>query len=291
MDLHDAEDETERAHALAVAEARKAKASTPPDQDITSTLTNLGASGTQSQRSSSRPAQGSVQHSQASRTARFLSQPIREAKDLVFLLQNSSETAPTRRTLWDEEEAFVDTANDGTDTEDTRGELFEADTTPSLPELRQSLLSSGLCSHHVTYLCQIYRPMVLHKISLLERNLRSSVDHTLCEQADKCVAFNTSFENYRQSHTSDCRIDDCYKVSVDRKHLAEIINSGAIPLVSIKSGGRLQLQLHRRCFGQDYATVSHVWADGLGNPGGNALPACQIQRLRTIMKHADSFVD
>ena len=44
------------------------------------------------------------------------------------------------------------------------------------------------------------------------------------------------------------------------------------------------MRLLRRQSGIEYATISHVWADGLGNPTANALPACQVKRLRNVLK-------
>jgi hypothetical protein len=41
----------------------------------------------------------------------------------------------------------------------------------------------------------------------------------------------------------------------------------------------VQLQVHRASARDQYVAISHVWADGLGNPKSNALPECQLRRL------------
>jgi hypothetical protein len=66
--------------------------------------------------------------------------------------------------------------------------------------------------------------------------------------------------------------------------LKEILVVDGISLISIDGGGGtgnpLILKVHERKKRMDYIAVSHVWADGLRNPTANALPSCQIEKLR-----------
>ena len=34
-----------------------------------------------------------------------------------------------------------------------------------------------------------------------------------------------------------------------------------------------------------YVALSHIWADGLGNPFKNSLPLCQLNRLQNAVKN------
>ena len=62
------------------------------------------------------------------------------------------------------------------------------------------------------------------------------------------------------------------------------LRSGGIPLISVhrsKKAVKLELTCNRR--ETVYFAISHVWADGLGNPHANALPQCQLLRLQSLV--------
>lgn len=40
---------------------------------------------------------------------------------------------------------------------------------------------------------------------------------------------------------------------------------------------------------RSFVAISHVWADGLGNPSANALPRCQLSRIRERLQPRTSF--
>jgi hypothetical protein len=76
-------------------------------------------------------------------------------------------------------------------------------------------------------------------------------------------------------------------VSVPYESLVKITRKGHVPLISIHSSastdGLLELRVHRRSRKDKYIAITHVWADGLGNPRENSLPTCQIKRLQQSM--------
>lgn len=76
-------------------------------------------------------------------------------------------------------------------------------------------------------------------------------------------------------------------IQVPHNDLVRIIQTGGVPLVCIHDhpDTGLALSVHRRKFRGDYATISHVWADGLGNPRDNALPRCQIKQLQSLQDY------
>lgn len=77
----------------------------------------------------------------------------------------------------------------------------------------------------------------------------------------------------------------CDNALVPYQQLTDILNKGEIPLVSIESQAdttidEVTLLLHKRRSRSDYTAISHVWIDGMGNSEANALPLCQLRRLK-----------
>ncbi|KAK5084897.1 hypothetical protein LTR70_006414 [Exophiala xenobiotica] len=56
------------------------------------------------------------------------------------------------------------------------------------------------------------------------------------------------------------------------------LNHHDIPLMKARTAGWLK----RQVADWNMVVFSHVWADGLGNPGSNTLPSCQLRRLQNL---------
>ncbi|KAI1411138.1 hypothetical protein F5Y13DRAFT_201679 [Hypoxylon sp. FL1857] len=116
-------------------------------------------------------------------------------------------------------------------------------------------------------------------VSLLTRRERPGIDHSLCSEIC-CMANNVDEETYQTFHVSrGCR---CPMVGVDETRLAEIVRQGSIPVIYVETDRKTKnpkLRLKAASPGNKYVALSHVWADGLGNPRSNSLPQCQIKRL------------
>jgi hypothetical protein len=144
------------------------------------------------------------------------------------------------------------------------------------------MLSKGRCIHQVIHLCQAFD---IDTFSWLSHGRRSSMrqeNHGNCSERG-CIAYNSDMTNYETKHATDgCQ---CDMVSVPYSDLVEIIRDGKVPLFTVEhsegqsSEDSLQLKVHPRDRYSSYIAVSHVWADGLGNPNCNALPACQLKQL------------
>lgn len=52
-----------------------------------------------------------------------------------------------------------------------------------------------------------------------------------------------------------------------------------IPLVTAHAGATVDIPVSDVTF----VAISHVWADGLGNPSANKLPQCQLSRLQGLV--------
>lgn len=107
------------------------------------------------------------------------------------------------------------------------------------------------------------------------------------------MAFNVDMSAYTTRHrTPDCK---CDYVDIDNKGLTSLLEEGDVPLATIQLGDgsdkETKLALRKRRPWTGYVAVSHIWADGLGNPGANALPKCQVEwiakRVGDVMGRTD----
>ncbi len=95
---------------------------------------------------------------------------------------------------------------------------------------------------------------------------------------EKCVPLQMDKSQYRQSHTtSGCR---CSSVESDRSILASIIWSGKIPILAFHND---ELVMTEHIPGSGFIAISHVWADGKGNPRANSLPSCVMRELQSLV--------
>jgi hypothetical protein len=165
-----------------------------------------------------------------------------------------------------------------------RGIRLLADGTPlnqhELIVAQDRMLQSGWCTHQVRHLSQKYNSKTLLYMSALTRPPLRTINHQRCLSTENCVAYNTNSVTYESQHTmADCR---CTTVCVPYDSLLKVIRAGRVPLISF--GERLELKVEARNSTSTYVAITHVWADGLGNPRINGLPYCQIQRLESSLK-------
>jgi hypothetical protein len=101
-----------------------------------------------------------------------------------------------------------------------------------------------------------------------------------------CVAYNSKQEEYVMQHTSTCANGQCDDIGFEAGAVADIVRRGKIPLVSFTEDvdGRPNFRLVAAKPTDQYFIISHVWADGLGNPEENKLPECQCRRLQKHLK-------
>jgi hypothetical protein len=103
-------------------------------------------------------------------------------------------------------------------------------------------------------------------------------DHGDCSP-ELCVAAQVKMEEYNTQHISpDCR---CNFAGLETATLAlHIMKDGkGTPLLSLNKDSNLII-LTSATTTSEYVAISHVWADGLGNPRSNTLPLCQLIRIQ-----------
>ena len=144
----------------------------------------------------------------------------------------------------------------------------------------ERLRKSGWCPSHIEII--VGSPASLQSMYFFAsmHDLVSAGSHGLCDRM-KCVAYQTDLKSYATRHdTKDCR---CEELCVDASSLDAVLTTGALALLRIREVETLDelavevvpSQPHSR-----YLTLSHIWADGLGNAKANALPRCQLLQLR-----------
>ena len=107
--------------------------------------------------------------------------------------------------------------------------------------------------------------------------------HQAC-QPQQCTAGQIDLANYKPKHLDEnC---DCTLISVDEEKLNNILEQGSLPLLRFGEDAAYNnehIELVVSTHSSSYIAISHVWADGLGNPHNNALPRCQILRLQRLI--------
>ena len=112
-------------------------------------------------------------------------------------------------------------------------------------------------------------------------------DHQGCDR-QHCLVYQNDLGAYQTQHVSkEC---DCEEIPIDLKALYNILRTKALPLIRVRLGktlGDLSVDIVSSQPKCRYVALSHVWADGLGNSYGNALPRCQLSYVGRIIKDLD----
>lgn len=139
--------------------------------------------------------------------------------------------------------------------------------------------SRDWCPHESRKICSTLPPNAAYFMAGLHRQERLGTDHSRCSELG-CVAYNVNETTYQTRHVDEsCQ---CSFIGIDQQTLIDIILQGRIPIVNIeidKKTKEMRLGLKAASSSYQYVALSHVWADGLGNPTSNSLPRCQIERL------------
>ncbi|KAI4265408.1 MAG: hypothetical protein L6R38_009446 [Xanthoria sp. 2 TBL-2021] len=107
----------------------------------------------------------------------------------------------------------------------------------------------------------------------------------------KCCLRQLNDTTYRTKHAPDCS-GQCETISADPNVLASIlVDRNTIPLIHASNrpwhdnGKAPEIILEPWNGSRPFVAISHVWADGLGNPAANALPRCQMRRLGEMVQN------
>ena len=150
----------------------------------------------------------------------------------------------------------------------------------------QILKDNGWRPHRALQLCQSYDPILLNSLASLVRDAGQTENHRQCLDIQRCCSHDLAQScDYPFRHDCD-QAHTCTFVQAPRNKLKEILQSGEIPVLSISRKDGLDLQVIKWSPWLAYTAISHVWSDGLGNPRANALPECQLLRLRKLISES-----
>ena len=148
---------------------------------------------------------------------------------------------------------------------------------------KRTMLLSGWCPSQVNVIfdeCRFIQ--TLHFLTNFGQPASDGF-HRNCDN-DRCLAYQNDLTTYRTKHVTGCT---CDHLSIHTERLIEILESGSLPLLRIEKGdtlSELSVELVPSQPTSRYIALSHVWADGLGNPFENALPRCQLEFLRRTVE-------
>ena len=112
--------------------------------------------------------------------------------------------------------------------------------------------------------------------------------HQRCD-IRQCMVYQNDLGAYQTKHVSkEC---DCEELSIDSDALYTILRTNTLPLIRVRRGQTLEelsVDIVASRPTSRYVALSHVWADGLGNPHANALPRCQLSYIGRIIKELDT---
>lgn len=164
--------------------------------------------------------------------------------------------------------------------------LQTAHTRRRVNPLRSRFLERGWCPNETMLLFDGLDCTGMHLASLLRRPFAQGLSHERCSD-DECVALQTSESDYKTVHADDCsQGKSCTNVVIDQSKISTILRAGGAPIIYAfvpEDGSAPKVRvLDFNSNNVDYVAYSHVWAHGLGNPRENALPLCQVIRLKHL---------
>ena len=152
---------------------------------------------------------------------------------------------------------------------------------------KERLLAHGWCMTEVKLMLDTAMSLqTLHFMANLDKK-DAGQNHQACD-TQQCMIYQNNLGTYRTQHVSkDC---DCQELFIDQEALHTILRSKALPLIRVRPSQTLEALSVDVVASQPtsrYVALSHVWADGLGNPYANALPRCQLLNIGKLIQGLD----
>lgn len=153
-------------------------------------------------------------------------------------------------------------------------------------EAKTSMRNHGWCVSDIARVEAKYKSIqALYMAQMMDRSLPSR-DHSQCSE-QVCKFYQIKMEDFQIRHQNeDC---SCIPLEVNSENLTEILRKDdRFPLLRLTGDSHnLNIELVEYTPGLPYIAISHVWADGLGNPKSNSLHRCKLHHLRTLVAAVD----
>lgn len=156
---------------------------------------------------------------------------------------------------------------------------------------RKSILleRSNCCLSRVQMLLETFQsPQAL---SFITSCFQDDTDRSQHEACDEIICRAGNSDGHIPHHViQSC---ECELIHVDERLLIDCLKEDCLPLLRLKEERNLDgisVEVVASTETTRYVALSHVWADGLGNPRETALPRCQLSRLKALIDQLDSDV-
>jgi hypothetical protein len=149
-------------------------------------------------------------------------------------------------------------------------------------EVRKDMVRHGWCPNDIA---RISQTLPSQQVAFIARMMDKSLpkkDHSRCSESI-CRYLQIDMTKYQLlHHHEDCT---CTKVQVSSSALTEILEDGdtIVLLRFVGTVENLRVELVKSSKDTPYVAISHVWADGLGNPFENSLHRCKLIHLRNLV--------
>ncbi|CAK7206491.1 hypothetical protein SEUCBS139899_009287 [Sporothrix eucalyptigena] len=155
-------------------------------------------------------------------------------------------------------------------------------------DLERHMVAHGWCPSEVAKIRFVHQGLgTRHYLSLLRKG-GPPHDHRQCTH-EGCGAFQINAATYQPAHAKEgC---SCTLTSVDVPEVLRVLKgTPTYPVLRVRitsssdgSEGVAEMHIEEYTDGLPYVAISHVWADGMGNPTANSLPECQIAKVARLV--------
>ncbi|KAI9686836.1 MAG: hypothetical protein M1822_002589 [Bathelium mastoideum] len=153
-----------------------------------------------------------------------------------------------------------------------------------LPLLERRMKEAGWCPYMIARVSASF-PNDTQAFTFALGTIRTKQKHSSCNY-DFCVA-NQVGESYTVQHTDPaCR---CELIAPPLDQMLECLRKEKIPMLRLQQATDNRtptLLVETQDLSGNFLAISHLWADGLGNPYTNAVPSCQLERIWNGIKEA-----
>ena len=162
--------------------------------------------------------------------------------------------------------------------------------TSTSKQFQKSLLldRSGCCPSKVEMLIEDFgsSPQAFSFAAVCAYVDRASSNHTSCDESICRLTSSGTSPQVPHHVIESC---GCQLLQIDEKLLADCLEKGCLPLLRIRDTNIDEIAVEVVASKDDssYVALSHVWADGLGNPKATALPRCQLLRVKALVENLD----
>jgi hypothetical protein len=156
-------------------------------------------------------------------------------------------------------------------------------------EAKNSMKSHGWCASDIARVESKYKSTQgLYVARMMDKSLPIR-NHENCTDS-LCKFFQIDMGGFKLQHQQDDCTCGPLPLEVDSERLEDILREdGIFPVLRFTGDLHdLKAEVVESELDIPYVAISHVWADGLGNPNSNALHRCKLHHLRKLVASIDS---